>query len=742
MGTLKASVAGISDLNSIKTLVLAGYIAQADEDFIHTLGKNYSLTDLDMTELRSSMSYQGLEGCTKLKTVKYSKYWTTTGQYLFEDCTNLTKVIFPDDSECSLTYFSPGTFRGCSSLKEIAIPSTIKSLASQVFYLCSNLETIYCKAGVPSWATTETFGNQFSSATIYVPIGSVDNYKTAAGWCNFSNYIEDPNYSYTPKPVFSDNVSISNDTLYCDMTKDEVGLLRAIVLNITENVASLKYAVLSGYLNNDDGSFLNALACSYSLSLLDLTNLHSQFTDYQFYGCIKLKDVKFSRYWTGTGRYLFNACSNLTNVTFPENHSSGGYTLFETGSFRGCSSLQKIEIPQTVSNVKSQCFYLCDKLTEIKLKSTTPPNASKESFGDQFSFAKLIVPKGTRNFYSTAAGWSLFNSIVESSEDVDIEDKKLSEHVSFLNDTIFISLPYEEVGRLRPTVLSKTENLSSIKVAVISNYLNEDDANFLNALASSYNLNTIDFTDLKNSFGDYAFEGCTKLQKVKYSKYWSDSGWYLFKDCSSLSQVEFPKNGGINGITSLSTGSFRNCSSLQKIEIPQNVASIGSQCFYLCSNLKEITFLGTSIKSIDKGAFEGCASLETITLPNNISLVGERCFEGCSKIKEIYCQAQTPPKASESTFDDIYEDAILYVPNGCRSKYASAPVWKNFSSIEEINPTGINNTNRQLTSNRCIAFTLDGKMVHTGNSTIDDINLPTGLYIIKTQNTTKKILIK
>lgn len=83
VGTLKERASQISDLNVIKTMVLAGYIAQSDEDFIHTLGKKYSLHNLDMTELRSTMSSQGLEGCTSLESVKYSRYWTETGHYLF-----------------------------------------------------------------------------------------------------------------------------------------------------------------------------------------------------------------------------------------------------------------------------------------------------------------------------------------------------------------------------------------------------------------------------------------------------------------------------------------------------------------------------------------------------------------------------------------------------------------------------------------------------------------------------------
>lgn len=119
VGSLKSQTSALSDLGVIKTLVLSGYINQSDEDFIHTLGKNYSLENLDMTDLHSTMSYQGLEGCNKIKTVKYSRYWTSTGQCLFQNCSNLHEVIFPENNECSITSFDNGTFRGCSSLKKL-----------------------------------------------------------------------------------------------------------------------------------------------------------------------------------------------------------------------------------------------------------------------------------------------------------------------------------------------------------------------------------------------------------------------------------------------------------------------------------------------------------------------------------------------------------------------------------------------------------------------------------------------
>ena len=359
VGTLKERASQISDLNVIKTMVLGGYIAQADEDFIHSLGKKYSLHNLDMTELYSTMSSWGLEGCTSIVKVKYSKHWTETGHYLFLDCTNLKEVIFPDVSECSLTSFSSGTFRGCTSLKTISIPASVSYLNSQVFVGCNNLKEIHCQSGVAPIATEDTYGNQFKSAVIYVPTGAISNYKTTSGWCMFSNYKEDPKLSYIGKSdMKSDNVSLSNDTLYCNLTSDEVGNLRDYVLGSASDLSSIKHAVLSGYLGDDDFSFLAALASAYQLSSLDMTNLQSTYT-YRFQGCSQLKEVKYSRYWNSTGFYLFELCANITKVDFPSNIIGEGYLTFDNGTFRDCISLEDIRIPSTVQSFGSQCFYGC-----------------------------------------------------------------------------------------------------------------------------------------------------------------------------------------------------------------------------------------------------------------------------------------------------------------------------------------------------------------------------------------------
>lgn len=741
VGTLKSQASSIPDLNFIKTIVLGGYISQADEDFIHTLGKNYNLQNINMTELRSSISSHGLEGCIKIKSVKYSKHWKSTGEYLFEDCTNLTEVIFPDDSVSNLTSFSSGTFRGCSSLKSISIPKGIKSLDSQVFYSCHNLKEINCNSGIAPSATEEAFGGQFSTATIYVPKGAMLNYQTSAGWCLFKNYKENPDILYeNDLNMVSENVHIINDTLFCNLSMNETGYLRTSVLAKTHNINSIKHVVLDGYLDSNDGSFLNALSSSYSLSSLDMTNLRSTFASYQFQGCDKLTKVKYSRYWSSTGWYLFKECANITKVIFPENIIGNGYTSFETGTFKGCTSLEEITIPSTVSSIGDQCFYLCSRLKTITLKPITPPVAKESSFGGQFYTAKLIVPKGTKSDYESSSGWSLFTNIEENTEDVYIEEKEISENVSFSDGILYAHLPIGEIGRLKATVLTKYPDLSQIHGAVISNYVNNEDVSFLNSLASSYNLSSIDFTELRSILENYAFQGCSKLSEVKYSRYWKATGWYLFEDCSSLIDVQFPTNPVGTGITLFESGSYRGCSALQHIIIPESVTTIESQCFYLCHSLKNVTFLGSSIERIDKEAFEGCYSLETIILPNSLKIIDERCFEGCPQIKEIHCESLTPPDVSETAFDEIYEKATLYVPVGCREKYESAPVWKKFHNITECQTSDIYMPGTDIETKLSI-YSINGKLLYKGDG-VGNFTLPSGFYIIRKNGSCEKIIVK
>ena len=58
------------------------------------------------------------------------------------------------------------------------------------YYDCTGLKEIYVKATTPPTAGDYLFPNIYTTATLYVPVGSKDAYAAAVGWKNFTNIVE------------------------------------------------------------------------------------------------------------------------------------------------------------------------------------------------------------------------------------------------------------------------------------------------------------------------------------------------------------------------------------------------------------------------------------------------------------------------------------------------------------------------------------------------------------------------
>lgn len=98
-------------------------------------------------------------------------------------------------------------------------------------------------------------------------------------------------------------------------------------------------------------------------------------------------------------------------------------------------------IPNTVTSIGSNAFYNCINIREIHSNSTTPPSASTNTFyGVKTANCKLYVPKGSKEDYAFADGWSNFVNIIEEEvtntdssiepPTIAFENKKLTFHSS------------------------------------------------------------------------------------------------------------------------------------------------------------------------------------------------------------------------------------------------------------------------------------------------------------------------
>ena len=104
----------------------------------------------------------------------------------------------------------------------------------------------------------------------------------------------------------------------------------------------------------------------------------------------------------------------------------------------------------------------------------------------------------------------------------------------------------------------------------------------------------------------YAFNNCTSLGTVKFSKTLKVIDWCSFEKCSSLTEVEIP-----NSVDKIEYGAFRDCLFLEKIVI------------------------GSKVKTIGTYAFAGCTSLITIKIPSSVKYLGDRIFNNCFKLIEV-----------------------------------------------------------------------------------------------------------
>lgn len=200
-------------------------------------------------------------------------------------------------------------------------------------------------------------------------------------------------------------------------------------------------------------------------------------------------------------------------------------------------------------------------------------------------------------------------------------------------------------------------------------------------------ITSVVISDSVESIGEWAFQGCTALEKVTF-KYRLDGengvfdmqyiGTGAFYGCSNL--VELNNIAGVN-IKTISPYTFYNCSKLTDCLTGfDGLKSIGHYAYYGCSSLKtgvysnydnettkigDYAFYGTGIFEVNlvgktvigdyafaysevtdvklyntahigKGAFLDCRSLENVMLGQALKHIGESAFEFCFKLHYLF----------------------------------------------------------------------------------------------------------
>ena len=164
-----------------------------------------SLTSVTIPDSVTSIGNETFSGCTSLTSVTIPDSVTSIGFYAFNECTSLTSITIPD----SVTMIVYGAFNYCTSLTGITIPNSVTSIESSAFEGCESLTSIIIPDSVVGSIGTYTFNCCYSLKNVTIGKGITSIESNAFESCDVTNLsIRSENVPYMDGDVFYDaNVS-------------------------------------------------------------------------------------------------------------------------------------------------------------------------------------------------------------------------------------------------------------------------------------------------------------------------------------------------------------------------------------------------------------------------------------------------------------------------------------------------------------------------------------------------------
>ena len=349
---------------------------------------------------------------------------------------------------------------------------------------------------------------------------------------------------------------------------------------------------------------------------------------------------------------VFEGCESFTSFTFPSSYASRNLPSFtfkecknlatinwngynpkrlNNSAFYNCDKITWSQIPQSVEELGSTCFYDCEALTSVDLSK--------------------IKKMDTGVFWGTpltSVEWPA--AVTEIPANTFWACGKL---------TTIKGIPgqpgaWDNITKIGENAFNMCTALTTIKLPA---ELKTIDAQ---AFRSCDHLATVDYGTKVETIGDGAFWSTGALKK------------FFFK----------------GSVKTLGANAFRE-SGLTCVHLKGDM-TIGKEAFMKCANLKYVEFPATSLATqpltyVAEGMFAGCTSLPFITLPTTVTEIKANAFDGCSNLNYVNILAETPATLTTNAFDGTPKN--VYVKASKLSAYQSNADWNTLNLKDTYDQT-------------------------------------------------------
>lgn len=638
-----------------------------------------------------------------LRKVTFADGVTKSLQGMFMGTTSLEEVVLPK----SLKTIDQNAFKDCSSLKKLSVGKsggenvldTVETINAGAFNGCSSLETLTLKnvAKIDSSDTNRTFGGCTSLKKVSVTgVTTTDNTgKTTLSTTIGTSAFKD---NKALKEINLDTIKTVSQEAFrgCGVADDGTDPA-TLTLNNVNAIGSLAFygcgfkavqiprqltSVATGKIDGVEyGPFAGGKLETVSFGTLINTipdNLCMNTTSLQK---IELQSVKASL--RTIGKNAFKGCTSVEEVTIPK-----GILTVSNSAFEGCSGLTDVTIAAKTINAKA--FAECKNLKAVKMEegvttiqgmafantqisavtipsTLTTAGTTKEGTIEKGPFAGTMI--------ATVHGQTEDSTEAQEGATILPETKKIPDNL-FLGCTSIIDVQIPEtvteIGQKAFKDASSVENVT-FAVNTETGKVKGVEKIGISAFDGCSSLQELVLPETVTEVLQGAFANEGALVKADMSRAASLKKWdkESFKGDTALAEVVLPTAGGI---TAIPDGAFAGCTSLtgENLKIPKNIVTITANAFKE-SGLKKL-YIPNQVTMIGASAFEACKNLEDVHISNNISIISQSTFKNCEKLKKIEIPVKVEKIGTNAFYGSGLKDVYIFgdpeIGGGITNTYA------------------------------------------------------------------------